>query len=153
GSEAESVRLLRAAGALVLGKTVTAEFAYSEPGPTRNPRNLAHTPGGSSSGSAAAVASGFCPLALGTQTIGSVIRPAAYCGIIGFKPGYGRISTSGVLPVSRSLDHVGIFTQDIAGVALAASILCQTWDASPTVSAKTLPTLGVPTGAYLEQAT
>ena len=78
--------LLRRAGALVLGKTVTTEFAYFEPGPTRNPHNPAHTPGGSSSGSAAAVAAGFCQLSLGTQTIASIVRPAAFCGVVGFKP-------------------------------------------------------------------
>lgn len=89
GPQTACVSTLRAAGALILGKTVTTEFAYREPGPTRNPHNLDHTPGGSSSGSAVAVAAGFCPLALGTQTIGSVIRPAAYCGIVGFKPSYG----------------------------------------------------------------
>ena len=83
GPEAESVARLKAAGALILGKTVTTEFAYFTPGPTRNPHNLEHTPGGSSSGSAAAVAAGYCPFALGTQTIGSIIRPAAFCGTIG----------------------------------------------------------------------
>ena len=86
GAEAVSIRRLRDAGGLIAGKTVTTEFAFFEPGPTHNPRNLAHTPGGSSSGSAAAVAAGLCPLAFGTQTIGSVIRPAAFCGVVGFKP-------------------------------------------------------------------
>src|SRR3989442_1002739 len=86
GPEAAAVSLLRGAGAVVLGKTVSTEFALFEPGPTRNPRNLAHTPGGSSSGSAAAVAAGHCPIALGSQTIGSVIRPAAFCGVVGHKP-------------------------------------------------------------------
>src|SRR5258706_7512203 len=95
GSEADCVRALRSAGALILGKTVSTEFAYFEPGPTRNPHNLQHTPGGSSSGSAAAVAAGFFSFWLGTQTIGSTIRPAAFCGIVGFKPTYKRISTKG----------------------------------------------------------
>ena len=102
GEEAECVRILRKAGALIAGKTVTTEFAYFEPGPTRNPHNLNHTPGGSSSGSAAAVAAGLCPLAIGTQTIGSVIRPAAYCGVVGFKPTYERIPSQGVVYFSRN---------------------------------------------------
>ncbi len=127
GAQADCVTRLKEAGALVLGKTVTTEFAYFEPGPTRNPHNLAHTPGGSSSGSAAAVAAGSCQLALGTQTIGSLMRPAAYCGVVGFKPGYGRIDATGVIYVAPALDHVGLFTQDVAGMRLAASVLCQDW--------------------------
>jgi Asp-tRNA(Asn)/Glu-tRNA(Gln) amidotransferase A subunit family amidase len=110
-----------------LGKTVTTEFAYFEPGPTRNPRNLDFSPGGSSSGSAAAVAAGFCPLAIGTQTIGSTIRPAAFCGIVGFKSSYGRISMAGGILCSDTFDHVGVFTQDVAGMELSASLLCQNW--------------------------
>ncbi len=139
---------------MVLGKTVTAEFAYFDPGPTRNPHNLEHTPGGSSSGSAAAVAAGFCSLALGTQTVGSIIRPAAYCGIVGFKPSYGRIPIDGVIPFSKALDHVGLFTQDVEGMALAATLLCQAWRELPesTYSAERLPILGVPEGNYLKQA-
>ncbi|MGB1719751.1 MAG: amidase family protein, partial [Candidatus Latescibacterota bacterium] len=97
GEEAACVRLLKEAGALVLGKTTTTEFAFFEPGPTRNPNNTAHTPGGSSSGSAAAVAAGYCPLAIGSQTVGSVIRPAAFCGVLGFKPSWGRIPSEGML--------------------------------------------------------
>lgn len=150
GAEASSVTVLREQGALVLGKTVTTEFAYFEPNETRNPHNLAHTPGGSSSGSAAAVAAGFCPLALGTQTIGSVLRPAAYCGIVGFKPSYGRIATEGVIPISSTLDHVGLFTQDVAGMELAASLLCRDWQ--PVTDSEALPVLGIPVGAYLQQA-
>src|SRR5690606_16531226 len=107
GPEAAVVRLLREAGALIAGKTVTTEFAYMEPGPTRNPHNLEHTPGGSSSGSAAAVAAGMVNLAVGTQTIGSVIRPAAYCGIVGFKPTLNRIPTEGLVYFSPTIDHVG----------------------------------------------
>jgi len=150
GPEAASVAALRAAGALILGKTVTTEFAYFEPGPTHNPHNLEHTPGGSSSGSAAAVAAGFCPLALGTQTIGSVMRPAAFCGIVGFKPSFGRISTAGVIHFSVSLDHVGLFAQDVAGIALAAGVVCADWRAAATPAGR--PTLGVPEGPYLAQA-
>jgi Asp-tRNA(Asn)/Glu-tRNA(Gln) amidotransferase A subunit family amidase len=149
GPEAACVTRLRQAGALVLGKAVTTEFAYFEPGPTCNPHNLAHTPGGSSSGSAAAVAAGLAPLALGTQTIGSVIRPAAFCGVVGFKPSLGRIDPSGLVFFSRTLDQVGLFTQDVAGMALAASVLCQDWRAAPRPDR--LPVLGVPIGPYLEQ--
>ena len=150
GPEAACVARLRQAGALVLGKAVTTEFAYFEPGPTRNPHNLAHTPGGSSSGSAAAVAAGLAPLALGTQTIGSVIRPAAFCGVVGFKPSLGRIDPSGLVFFSRTLDQVGLFTQDVAGMALAAAAVCNDWrDLS---APGRLPVLGVPTGPYLEQA-
>lgn len=147
GPEAESVRSLREAGALVLGKTVTTEFAYFEPGPTRNPHNPEHTPGGSSSGSAAAVAAGLCPLALGSQTIGSVVRPAAFCGVVGLKPTYGRIPIEGVLPVAPSVDHVGFFTQDVAGARLAASVLYDHWSPENHEG----PTVGVPEGPYLEQ--
>lgn len=149
GREASAVTLLRDAGALIAGKTVTTEFAYFEPGPTRNPHNVEHTPGGSSSGSAAAVAAGLCHLALGTQTIGSVIRPAAYCGIVGFKPTYDRIPTEGVLYFSRTVDHIGLFTQDIAGMQQAAAVLCQEWRATPISDRP--PVIGVPTGSYLEQ--
>ena len=149
GPEAACVTLLRNAGALILGKTISAEFAWIEPGPTRNPHNLDHTPGGSSSGSAATVAAGFCPLALGSQTIGSTIRPAAFCGIVGFKPTYGRIPTAGVIPCAPSLDTVGVFTQDAAGMALAAPLLCEHWHNS---TLDMIPVLGVPEGPYLNQA-
>ena len=151
GEEAASVRLLRAAGALIAGKTVTTEFAYFEPGPTRNPHNLAHTPGGSSSGSAAAVAAGMCPLALGTQTIGSVIRPAAFCGVVGFKPTLHRIPSEGIVYFSPTIDHVGLFTQDMAGMQLAASTLCSGW-LDVEISEEDVPILGVPDGPYLRQA-
>ncbi len=149
GPEADCVRLLRQEGALVLGKTVTTEFAYFEPGPTRNPHNLAHTPGGSSSGSAAAVAAGLSPLTLGTQTIGSVNRPAAFCGVVGFKPTYNRIPTAGLLYFSRSVDHVGCFTQDVEGMILVSSVLCRQWR---DIKASYKPVLGVPKGKYLQQA-
>ncbi len=149
GPEALVVTQLRAAGALIAGKTVTTEFAYFEPGPTRNPHNLDHTPGGSSSGSAAAVAAGLCTLALGTQTIGSVIRPAAYCGVVGYKPTFGRITTEGLLYFSRTVDHIGLFTQDVAGMQVAASVLCTGWRVAPISDRP--PVIGVPEGSYLEQ--
>jgi Asp-tRNA(Asn)/Glu-tRNA(Gln) amidotransferase A subunit family amidase len=152
GPEAACVTALRNAGALILGKTISTEFAYFEPGPTHNPHNLKHTPGGSSSGSAAAVAAGLCPLALGTQTIGSIIRPAAFCGVVGFKPSFGRIPTAGVIPYAVSLDTVGYFTQDIAGIALVAPVLCQHWHPLPVQSVQRLPVLGVPDGPYVAQA-
>lgn len=150
GAEAACVKMLREAGALIAGKTVTTEFAYFEPGPTRNPHDLNHTPGGSSSGSAAAVAAGLCNLAIGTQTIGSVIRPAAYCGVMGYKPTYDRIPTQGVVYFSRTVDHVGLFTQDAAGMLLAASVLCHNWRAASATGGKR-PVLAVPVGAYLQQ--
>src|SRR5579864_4022540 len=108
--DAAIVHKIRSLGAIVLGKTHTASFAYRTPAPTRNPRNLEHTPGGSSSGSAAAVAAGMVPFALGTQTLGSVLRPASYCGVTGFKPSYGWFPTDGVLPLAKSLDTLGLFT-------------------------------------------
>ena len=149
GPEASVVSGLRDAGAVVLGKTVTTEFAGGSPGHTRNPHDTDHTPGGSSSGSAAAVAAGLCPLALGTQTVGSVIRPASFCGIVGFKPSFGRIPRDGVLPRSETLDHLGLFTQDIEGMKLAASVVCDAWE--PTTPDGD-PTLGVPEGPYLRSA-
>jgi Asp-tRNA(Asn)/Glu-tRNA(Gln) amidotransferase A subunit family amidase len=148
GAEAEVVGLLRAAGALILGKTVTTEFAYFEPGPTRNPHNPQHTPGGSSSGSAAAVAAGLCELALGTQTIGSVVRPAAFCGVVGFKPTLDRIPTPGLVYFSRTIDHVGLFTQELDGMKLAASVLCRDWQLAES---DVRPVLGIPAGPYLAQ--
>lgn len=150
GEEASSVRRLRDAGAVVLGKTVTTEFAYFEPGATTNPHNPRHGPGGSSSGSAAAVAAGETPLALGTQTVGSVIRPAAFCGVVGFKPTYGRIPIDGVLPFSPSVDTVGTFTASVAGAALAASVLCDGWAGVGEPAAA--PVIGVPDEAYLAKA-
>lgn len=114
---------IEAAGAFVMGKTVTAELAYYMPGKTRNPWNPAHTPGGSSSGSAAAVAAGMVPAALGTQTNGSVIRPAAFCGVVGFKPSMGTIPGEGIQPFSPSLDQVGLFVREVADAGLLASVL------------------------------
>jgi Asp-tRNA(Asn)/Glu-tRNA(Gln) amidotransferase A subunit family amidase len=121
--DAAVVSMLRAAGAVILGKTVTTECAYFSPGKTRNPHNPEHTPGGSSSGSAAAVAAQMVPLALGSQTNGSVIRPAAFCGVYGFKPTHGLIPRSGVLSLSRTLDHVGVFGRSIEDIALVTEEL------------------------------
>ena len=121
--DATAVAMLRAAGAVIMGKTVTTEFAYFSPGKTRNPHNPEHTPGGSSSGSAAAVAAEMVPLALGSQTNGSTIRPAAYCGVIGFKPTHGLIPRQGILALSRTLDHVGLFARSIDDIALLAEQL------------------------------
>jgi len=147
GAEAASVTRLKEVGALIFGKTITTEFAYFFPGSTRNPHNPEHTPGGSSSGSAAAVAAGFCHLALGTQTIGSIIRPAAFCGVVGVKPTYERISHAGVIPLSPSLDHIGFFTPDISTARQVAHILYTDWDDS--ISSDVKPTLGIPDGPYL----
>ena len=116
--DASVVSLLRAAGAIVMGKTVTTEFATRTPGKTRNPHDPAHTPGGSSSGSAAAVAAGMVPLALGSQTTGSTIRPASFCGVYGFNPTHGLIPRHGMFRLSRTLDHVGLFARTIEDVAL-----------------------------------
>ena len=121
--DATVVRMLRAAGAVMLGKTVTTECAYFSPGKTRNPHNLEHTPGGSSSGSAAAVSAAMVPLALGSQTNGSTIRPAAFCGVYGFKPTHGLIPRGGILQLSRTLDHVGLFARTVEDIALLAEEL------------------------------
>lgn len=150
GSEADCVGALKSAGALIMGKTVTTEFAYFAPGPTRNPHNLEHTPGGSSSGSAAAVAAGFCDLALGTQTIGSIVRPAAFCGVVGLKPSYARVSRKGVIPLAPALDHVGWFAPSVPAAAQAARVLFADWRVLDAPEGK--PVLGVPEGSYLEQA-
>lgn len=122
-ADAACVAALKDAGAFVLGKTVSTELANFAPGPTRNPRNLAHTPGGSSSGSAAAVAAHFAPLALGTQTAGSVIRPASFCGVVGYKPSPRVIPRSGVKQLSDTLDEVGVFARSVEDAAFAASVL------------------------------
>ncbi|HVL37231.1 MAG TPA: amidase [Burkholderiales bacterium] len=122
-NDAAVVTRLRAAGAVILGKAVTTECAYFHPGKTRNPHNPEHTPGGSSSGSAAAVAAAMVPLALGSQTNGSVIRPAAFCGVYGFKPTHGLIPRSGILELSRALDHVGCFARSLEDIALLTETL------------------------------
>jgi Asp-tRNA(Asn)/Glu-tRNA(Gln) amidotransferase A subunit family amidase len=121
--DATAVTMLRAAGAVIMGKTVTTEFATQAPGKTRNPHDPERTPGGSSSGSAAAVAAGMVPLAIGSQTNGSVIRPAAFCGIFGFKPTHGLIPRHGMLRLSRTLDHVGLFARTVGDLALLAGQL------------------------------
>lgn len=117
------VRRLRQAGALIMGKTITTELAFRSSGKTRNPHNPGHTPGGSSSGSAAAVAAGMVPLAVGTQTVGSVIRPASFCGVVGYKPSFGMIARTGVLAQAPSLDTVGVFAGSVSGAALLADCL------------------------------
>jgi Asp-tRNA(Asn)/Glu-tRNA(Gln) amidotransferase A subunit family amidase len=125
------VERLRNLGATIFGKTVSTEFAWRHPGPTTNPWNSRHTPGGSSSGSAAAVAAGIVPLALGSQTLGSVIRPAAFNGVVGFKPSYGAIPRTGVHPLSPSLDHVGFFARRVDDVAYALSLIAGASDLDP----------------------
>ena len=120
--DAPCVALSRAAGAVILGKTVSTELAYFTPGKTANPHNLKHTPGGSSSGSAAAVADMMTPLALGSQTAGSVIRPAAFCGVVGYKPSFGMISRAGAKPLSDTLDTLGVFARSVPDAALFAAV-------------------------------
>jgi len=122
------VERIRHFGGIVFGKTVTTEFAWREPGPTVNPWNRLHTPGGSSSGSAAAVGAGIVPLAIGTQTVGSVIRPAAFCGVVGYKPSHGNVPKTGVHPLAPSLDHVGFFARTVEGAALCHALFV---DAKP----------------------
>jgi len=122
-ADAEVVRRLRSAGAIILGKTVTTEFAFMAPGRTRNPHDLSCTPGGSSSGSAAAVASGMVPVALATQTGGSTIRPAAFCGVIGYKPAFGRYPTTGLKHLSPSLDTIGLHARDLDILARVSAVL------------------------------
>jgi Asp-tRNA(Asn)/Glu-tRNA(Gln) amidotransferase A subunit family amidase len=165
GEEGPVVRALRQAGMRVMGKTVTTEFAYFAPGPTRHPLSAAlgevRTPGGSSSGSAAAVAAGLCPLALGTQTIGSIIRPAAFCGVVGFKPSFGRVSIDGVIPLSPSADTVGWFATSVRDAATVAAHLfaeaCDTaWTLPPAPEQQPRRdeplVVGLPEGPYLERA-
>jgi Asp-tRNA(Asn)/Glu-tRNA(Gln) amidotransferase A subunit family amidase len=134
-----AVARLREAGAVIIGKTVTTEFAYFHPGATRNPHDTERTPGGSSSGSAAAVAAGMVPLAIGSQTNGSVIRPAAYCGVYGFKPTHGSISRHGALMLSRALDHVGAFARTLSDAALIVEVLAGYDAADPDTRAVAAP--------------
>lgn len=122
-ADASVVHLLKEAGAVILGKAATAEFAYAAPAKTRNPKHLDYTPGGSSSGSAAAVAAKMCPVAIGTQTGGSVIRPAAFCGVYGFKPTYGLVGTKGIKPFSPSFDTIGWFSNQIDDLFLIFNVL------------------------------
>ena len=139
-SDAEIIGLIKQLGGIIFGKTVTTEFAWRNPGPTVNPWNPLHTPGGSSSGSAAVVAKGIVPLSLGSQTLGSIIRPAAYCGVVGFKASYGLIPNSGVFPFSHSLDHLGLFTRSVADMAFAFNLIM----ARPLQSAtKNTPRIGI----------
>ena len=137
--DATCIARLRAAGGYVFGKTVTTEFAFMHPGPTVNPWNAAHTPGGSSSGSAAAVARGMVPAALGTQTNGSVIRPAAFCGIVGFKPTRGALPFAGVHLFSATLDTLGTFTRSVADAARLASVLADTGRIAPSITQHSRP--------------
>ena len=127
------VRAIEAAGGIVLGKTVTAEIAYLTPGPTRNPWDTERTPGGSSMGSAAAVAARVIPAAVGSQTNGSTIRPAAYCGIVGYKPTFGRISLDGAFEFSDTLDHAGVLTTSVRSAGLFAAILARESERAPRV--------------------
>jgi Asp-tRNA(Asn)/Glu-tRNA(Gln) amidotransferase A subunit family amidase len=135
-ADADCVAAVREAGALIIGKTVTTEFAGRHPGPTRNPRNLARTPGGSSSGSAAAVAAGFAPLAFGTQTGGSVIRPASYCGIVGYKSTLGGLSVGGIKPLALGFDALGVMAATPDDILVAHAVLAGVDDRSPKPSRK-----------------
>ena len=146
--DAPAVGRLRTAGAVILGKTATTEFAYMDPAETRNPWKLEHTPGGSSSGSAVAVATGMVPLALGTQTVGSVLRPAAYCGVVGIKPTHGLVPTEGVIPLAWSLDHVGCFARSVPEAAQVLGLLA----ARVLHAVPAPPTVGVP-ARWVERAT
>jgi aspartyl-tRNA(Asn)/glutamyl-tRNA(Gln) amidotransferase subunit A len=150
--DAACVTRLRAAGAVVLGKLETTEFAFGDPAATRNPWDPARTPGGSSAGSAAAVAARMIPAALGSQTVGSVLRPAAFCGVVGFKPTYGRISRRGVIPLAWSLDHVGIFARTVADAALMLSVLAGPDPADPGSAALPAPDVAGVVSAVPERA-
>ncbi len=142
-ADAAAVAWARAAGAVAIGKTVTTEFATRKPGPTGNPHNLGHTPGGSSSGSAAGVADGFFPLAYGTQTAGSVIRPAAYCGVVGYKPSYGTINRFGMKVMSESLDTVGVMARSVADCALFAGAVAGRDLGDPDARPARAPRVGI----------
>ena len=137
--DATTVTLLKGAGAIMLGKTVTTEFACMDPSPTINPWNAAHTPGGSSSGSAVAVATGMCPAAMGSQTVGSVLRPASYNGVVGFKPTYGRVSRFGVIPVSWSLDTMGWMTRTVEDTGLLLQVMAGHDPEDPVASRREVP--------------
>ena len=130
-ADASVIRTLQDAGAILMGKTVTTEFAHVHAGPTVNPHNFAHTPGGSSSGSAAAVADGMVAMALGSQTGGSTIRPAAFCGVVGFKPTYGRIGLEGVMPLSSTMDTMGLMARSVDDIRLLSSVLLKSEQANP----------------------
>jgi Asp-tRNA(Asn)/Glu-tRNA(Gln) amidotransferase A subunit family amidase len=145
--DATAVARLRAAGAIIMGKTVTTEYAYYHPGKARNPHDPSRTPGGSSSGSAAAVAAGMVPAAIGSQTNGSVIRPAAFCGVVGFKPTHGLIPRSGALLLSRALDHVGVFARSVVDAALLADVLAGYDEDDPDTRAIAAPQLAATAAA------
>jgi Asp-tRNA(Asn)/Glu-tRNA(Gln) amidotransferase A subunit family amidase len=142
-ADAASVAWARAAGAVVIGKTVTTEFANAHPGPTTNPHDPRRTPGGSSSGSAAGVAAGFFPLAFGTQTAGSVIRPAAFCGVVGYKPSYGMINRAGMKLMSDSLDTIGVLARSVADCALFAGAVAGRDLGDPDVRPGRAPRVGI----------
>jgi aspartyl-tRNA(Asn)/glutamyl-tRNA(Gln) amidotransferase subunit A len=148
-SDAAIVAKLRDLGAIILGKTHTTEFASHDPAPTWNPWNTRHTPGGSSSGSAAAIAAGMCGLALGSQTGGSVTRPASYCGIVGVKPTYDLLSREGVYPLSWTLDHVGFFTRCVSD---AEAVLSALTGLEKSAAARRPPRIGVPDRYFNEKA-
>jgi Asp-tRNA(Asn)/Glu-tRNA(Gln) amidotransferase A subunit family amidase len=146
--DAPCVAALRAAGATILGKTHTTAFAYLDPAPTRNPHDAARTPGGSSAGSAAAVAARHVDFALGTQTVGSVLRPASFCGVVGFKPSYGRIATGGIIPLAPSCDHVGIIAREAGVIIRVAQVLIP--DFGPT-TAPARPRIAVDSELFCER--
>jgi Asp-tRNA(Asn)/Glu-tRNA(Gln) amidotransferase A subunit family amidase len=142
-ADCAAVAWARAAGGVAIGKTVTTEFATRKPGPTANPRGLGHTPGGSSSGSAAGVADGFFPLAYGTQTAGSIIRPAAYCGVVGYKPSFGTISRIGLKIMSDSLDTIGVMARSVADCARFAGAVSGRDLGDPDTKAARPPRIGI----------
>jgi Asp-tRNA(Asn)/Glu-tRNA(Gln) amidotransferase A subunit family amidase len=142
-ADAAAVAWARAAGGVAIGKTVTTEFATRKPGPTANPHNLRHTPGGSSSGSAAGVADGLFPLAYGTQTAGSVIRPAAFCGVVGYKPSYGMINRFGMKLMAESLDTVGVMARTVADCALFAGTVAGRELGDPDARPERAPRIGI----------
>jgi Asp-tRNA(Asn)/Glu-tRNA(Gln) amidotransferase A subunit family amidase len=151
-ADSAAVAWTRAEGGVVLGKTVTTEFATRKPGPTANPHNTGHTPGGSSSGSAAGVAAGFFPVAFGTQTAGSVIRPAAYCGVVGYKPTFGMISRAGMKIMSSSLDTIGVIARSVADCALLAGAVSGRDLGDPARRAERAPRIGLCRSAAWDQA-
>jgi len=151
-SDAACVASARAAGAVVIGKTVTTEFATRHPGLTANPVNPKHTPGGSSSGSAAGVGAGFFPLAFGTQTAGSIIRPAAFCGVVGFKPSYGTLHRAGMKVMSEALDTIGVMARSTADCALAMGAMSGLDYGDPTAKAPRAPRLALVMGPTADQA-
>jgi Asp-tRNA(Asn)/Glu-tRNA(Gln) amidotransferase A subunit family amidase len=149
--DAVTVARLRAAGAIILGKTETTQFAMGDPAPTRNPWNFEHTPGGSSSGSAAAVAARMVPATLGTQTAGSVLRPASFCGVVGFKPSAGRYSLDGIFPLAWTLDHPGSLSRTVADARLLFSVLDERAE-TPSTGASRPPRIGLLRGRFIDQA-